>query len=562
MRRNGGWTLLAWVAVGCGSADSGGVATYVVDWRDEVIYQALVDRFDNGDPDNDWLEGIGPVPGDLARHQGGDWQGLRRRLDYIKSVGATAVWISPIVRNLDRTDYQDGYHGYWAADFTAVNPRFGSLDDLRDLVDAAHRRGMKIIVDVVTNHTGRLFFYDFDGDGVPDRGELEPEFSLGGPHRAPIRWLTAAPALFTSERAPLSLDEPVRRILTEHDFHRRGQTSDHSDPVQKELGDFPTGLRDLDTENPEIVDALIATYAHWVELTDVDGFRLDAVPHVPRRFWRDFNTGLRERLAAIGKEQFLLVGEVFTPDAEVLADYTREGAFDSVFDFTLKQVVIDGVILDGNPAGSAVAALVDPRPLYPAEGPAGGLGLTPWQARVGFADNHDVVRLRGWLDDPFAAELAMTVLFTVDAIPCIYYGTEQEFAGRADNESREVLWETGFDRTTRMARHLAQLAAIRRGSLALRRGELVVRYASEISGHDRGPGAGLLAWERVAGAERALVAINGHPLDVAQAQVDTGFVAGTVLRDALGEPARRWVVDSAGAIELDVAPREARILLP
>jgi len=534
------------------------IATHVADWRDEVIYSIVVDRFDNGDPSNDWVDGIGPVPGDLARYQGGDWRGVTRRLDYIRALGATAIWISPVVRNVERTDYQDGYHGYWAADFTEPNPHFGSLDDLRELVGEAHRRDMKVILDVVTNHAGRVFFYDFDGDGIADDGELEPGYSGDAAYDVALGWLAPAPQVFRGDA--------VESLSADH-FHRRGQTTDSSDRAQKEHGDFPTGLRDLATERADVLDAMVDTYVRWVELTDVDGFRLDAVPHVPHEFWLAFASELRARLAALDKHNFLLLGEVFDADPRRLATYTDAGGLDAVFDFSLKSELIDGVILDGDAASSAVAALTTHREAYSDRPHAGGVGLTPWQARVAFADNHDVVRLRGWLDDPYAAELAMTVVFTVDAVPSIYYGTERELGGGWGNDARQVLWEHGFELDTRMAFHLARLAQVRRSSRALRYGELIVRYASEFSARRSAPGAGLLAWERSITesgepAERVLIAINAHPLDDARARVPTGFRPGTRLRDRLHPTGRIWTIDADGAIDLELRPRSAFILAP
>jgi len=529
------------------------VATHVRDWRDEVIYQIVVDRFENGDVDNDWIGEVGPVAGDLARFQGGDWRGVTSRLDYIQGLGATAIWISPVVANVERTDYQDGYHGYWASDFTTANPHFGTLEELQDLVAAAHDRGMKVIVDVVTNHTGRLFFYDLDGDGVVDEGEQEPVFSADGPYSSPIVWLGPKPNVFRQVDGEVEVS-----ALDEEDFHRRGRITSYGEGVQKELGDFPTGLRDLDTENEEVLQDLVDTYAHWVELTDVDGYRLDAVPHVPHAFWLEFSYRLRERLDELGKQRFLLLGEVFNADPTVLSEYTSAGGLDSVFDFSLKRELIDAVILDGEPATTAVGALQDYRSRYPTLPHRRGVELSPWQARVAFADNHDMPRLRYWLDDPFTAELAMTVLFTVDAIPSIYYGTEQELAGGWGNASREVLWETGFRNDTRMYRHLARLAEIRRQSAALRRGSLEVRFASNVSARTSAPGAGLLAWERVYEDERVLVAINGHPIDEAEADVPSGFAPGTLLRDQLS--GATFEVGPTGSVRLRVRPRGALVL--
>jgi glycosidase len=558
----GRWLIAVFLAVGAcsGVEDEGTIATHVDDWRDEVIYQIVVDRFDNGDLDNDWLGDVGPVPGDLKRFQGGDWAGIRRRLDYLEGLGVTTLWISPIVSNVDRTDYQDGYHGYWASDFTSVNRRFGDLDELRGLVDAAHDRDMKVIIDVVVNHTGRVFFYDFDGDGVLDPGEDEPPFSLQGPYDADIEWLFPAPRFF--EGADVDGTVGTMELDARH-FHRRGRT-EIDVPEQKELGDFPTGLRDLDTESPEVARVMVDTFAHWVELTDVDGFRLDAVPHAPHAFWSDFATAVRARLTALGKRRFMLLGEVFDGDPERLAGYTDRGGLDAVFDFTFKSDLIDAFILDGEPASRAVYALEEARRAYPASGHLNGLGLSPWQARVAFADNHDVPRVRHGLDDPWAAELAMTAVFTVDAIPSIYYGTEQELSGGWGNASREALWEAaGFSTETRMYRHLARLARVRRESPALRYGGLVVRFASETSAREQGAGVGLLAWERhdPESGDRVLVALNGHPIDAASASVPTGFAPGTRLRDALHPADDPVQIGDGGEVVVRVAPRAAVILI-
>lgn len=531
------------------------IATHVEDWRDEVIYEIVVDRFDNGDPGNDWQGQIGPIEGDLRRHQGGDWVGITRRLDYLERLGVTTLWISPIVENVERTDYQDGYHGYWASSFADLNPRFGELEDLQELVASAHDLGMKVIIDVVINHAGRVFYYDFDGDGTLDPGEAEPPFSADGPYDAPIEWLTDPPeALRCDDVAGCE-----RFALGPEHFHRRGQTTDGS-PTQKQLGDFPTGLRDLDTDRADVVEAMVDTYVRWVELTDVDGFRLDAVPHAPHGLWRTFATEVRARLDAMGKRQFMLLGEVFDGDPSSLAGYTRAGGLDSVFDFSLRAEVIDGLILDGRAPSEIAGALEGYRQYYPTKGHERGLSVSPWQARIAFADNHDVPRLRYWIDDPWVAELAMTVLFTVDAIPAVYYGTEQAFAGGWGNDSREVMWHRGFAEDHRTFRHIARLAALRARSSALRRGHLRVVYASATSARELAPDAGLLAWERFDDHERVLVAVSGHPTDAVTALVPTGFAPGTELVDALGEGGARFRVDDDGAVRVVVPPREALVL--
>jgi alpha-amylase len=535
------------IALAACDGASAPIATHVDDWRDQVLYQIVVDRFDNGDPENDAADGIEPEPGDLARMQGGDWQGVIDRLDYLERLGVTALWLSPPYLNVPRTEREDGYHGYWPADFITASERFGGLDLLRELVRRAHERGMLVILDVVPNHAGRVFNYDLDGDGVVDEGEIEPPWS-DPPYEAPL--------LFDHSPRMFAGGEPFE--LTPEHFHRRGY-GDLGVPMQKELGDFPTGLRDLDTENPDVIEALIETHVWWVEQTDVDGYRVDAVPHAGRTFWATFCQGLRDRLHELGKDRFFLVGEVFDGNPEVLASYTELHALDAAFAFDLKRTLINGVILEGAPPSVARGALSTDRALFASSGQPNGIDLSPWEARVSFGDNHDVYRLRGELDDPLAAEIALVVVLTVDAIPAIYYGTEQALDGRAHHLAREPLWEHGFDEDHPMFRFLSRLIAIRRASPALRYGSLEVRYLSSSGGADEEPAddAGMIAYERAYEGQRMLIVINSA-LEESTATFSTGFRAGARLYDALGGTDDPWIVDRTITVRL---PGRAAVVL-
>jgi alpha-amylase len=124
----------------------------------------LVDRFADGDAGNNYRVDL---TGHLHWH-GGDWKGLENHLDYLENLGVTTLWISPVVKNVDTDAGFDGYHGYWAQDMTELNPHFGDLAALRSLVRAAHDRGMKVILDIVTNHLGQVFYYDINKNGQPD----------------------------------------------------------------------------------------------------------------------------------------------------------------------------------------------------------------------------------------------------------------------------------------------------------------------------------------------------------------------------------------------------------
>lgn len=527
------------------------IATHVGDWRDEVIYQLVTDRFANGDTSNDVIDGIGPTPDDLTRHQGGDWAGVVDRLGYIKTLGATAIWISPLVANVDRTDTEDGYHGYWGTDFTQPNPRFGDLRALRRLVRRAHEEDLRVIVDIVTNHSGRVFSYDLDRSGTIEPNEIEPPYRAEG-YDVPLIY-THETRLWGADGAPF--------VLGDEHFRRRG-LGNLNVFEEKIFGDFPTGLRDLDASRGDIVDALVETYTRWVLETDVDGFRIDVVPHVEDEFWPEFGARLRARLAAHGKHRFLLLGEVFMGDTFSLARYTGEtGALDSVFDFRTKFLVIDAVILDGGPPSMAVGPLETERAAYrPFEQPS-GIGASPWEARAVMADNHDTWRLRGELDRLDTAKLALLVVLTSEGIPCLYYGTEQELRGQGGGGSRERLWDTGYRTDTPTFRWLQHLIALRRAHLALQRGTQRVRYASENDGRSDEDDAGMLAYERAFDGERLLVAFNVHALKASVADVPTGFPVGAELRNLL-EPndARRWTVQPGGVVTLALEAREPVLL--
>ncbi len=500
------------------------------EWRDQIIYQVVTDRFDNGDSANDVLDGVAVDPSDLARHQGGDYAGLRRHLDYVEGLGATTIWISPIVDNVDRHGDADGYHGYWASDFSKPNPRFGSLEELRGFVDEVHARKMRVIVDVVLNHTGSVFFYDLDRDGRLGPGESEPSFSQT-PYDVPVVWTAERPRLFEQRG-----DTYFPFDLPDEAFRRQGALEHYQSEQEQQLGDFPSGLRDLNSEDPRIFQALVDTSVYWALASDADGFRFDVVPHMSHEFWYRFASALRKRLSDHGKEKFWLLGEDFDQDPKALASYTTEGMLDSVFDFAFKFGLIDHYVLEGNAAASSTWVFEEAREQYCDVPQPGGIGLSAWEGRVVFADNHDTSRIRSRLDDASAVDVALGLTFTVDGIPAVYYGTEQGFAGAYGHASRERLWDSGFDTSHRTYRFLRELAALRRGSRALRAGSFALAFASQASGTSTAPDAGIMAFERSFEDERLLVVTNAHGGKTSSADIPTQFAAGQRLVVRLASP--------------------------
>lgn len=534
------------------------------DLREEIVYELMVDRFADAVPTPADLPAQ-PVPNDLARFQGGDWRGLSERLPYIRDLGMTAIWISPIFENVPRYVDEDGYHGYWASDLTRLNPYFGQLEDLQALVREAHDLGLKVFVDVAPNHFGQVFTYDLNGDGQASADEMQPPFHAE-PYATPLDW-AAQPALFHGLAPPTDDTTAPSSALTrtplgDAAFHRRGRIESFADPTQVELGDFPKGLRDLDTEDDGIVAGLVDTYAEWIRLSDIDGFRLDAVPHAKPAFWTALCSGLRERLRELGRERFFLFGEVFRSEPAELSSYTGPGSMDSTLDFSFWARVIGGYALGGLPAQSAASALGSERSYYRSEPQPGGVGLDPWQARLAFADNHDTGRILGKLPDPYAVELAMTLVFTVDAIPVVYYGTEQGFDGVTQHAAREPMWWAGYGDRYPLFRRIRTLAALRRSHPALTLGDLTLRFASSADGSSTAPDAGLLAFERSHDADQLLVVTNAHAVQSSSAHFAVSFPPGTELKNALQPDAPATIVSADQTLRISLPPRSAAVFVP
>lgn len=254
-------------------------------WKDEVIYFVLLDRFHNGNRQNDF----NVQPQNPTGYHGGDLDGLIAKLPYLDGLGVTTLWISPIVDNDDGELAKTGlwgFHGYWAKDFEKVDEHLGDVAKVKELLDKAHARGMKVMLDIVANHGG----YEYK-------------------HR----------------------DDPRYKGW----FNQHGNIQNWDDQWWLENGSL-YGLPDFNQQNPEARKYLIDVWAKWAKL-GFDGFRVDTVKHVPKEFWADFNTQIAQRT----RPDFLLLGEVLHGDVGYVADYQRRGKFHSLFDFPLYYTLTD-----------------------------------------------------------------------------------------------------------------------------------------------------------------------------------------------------------------------------
>ncbi len=563
------------------------LTTEVDDWRDEVVYQVLVDRFANGDQNNDYNENTSDQI--LTSYMGGDWQGLIDQIPYLQALGVTAVWISPVVANVEVDAGISSYHGYWTQDFLEVNAHFGDIADLRRMVDEMHRADIKVIQDIVTNHVGQLFYYDINRNGLPDTtfygsgdqdtldefsedpieiitewdpaydaGGIEGWTSLGPSGPAPLGWV------YMPEINRVPPNPPEFR--NDDWYNRRGRVTDWNQFDQVVKGDFPGGLKDLDTSRPDVRDALIKVFQRWIEQTNIDGFRIDTVKHVEHEFWQQFNPQIRQFAKERGKDKFLQFGEVFDGNDQLLGSYTFDQELDSVFYFSHKFQVFNDVYQRGQATTKIQSLFADRARNYSNSIPPDGIGLAPRDALVNFMDNHDVPRFLFDQPEPKALQAALVHLLTMDGIPCIYYGTEQGFSGGNDPANREPLWTTGYDTEGELFQHIAGLTRVRRAYAALRRGDFTVRWVSDRIGSEED--AHLVAFERHIDGDRALVVINTAGAGNAHTSfqgndMPVGFSPGTTLKAVfpVGD-ARTFNVDGSGKVRVEVGPYEALVLVP
>lgn len=545
--------LLSW-ALPSSAADAG-LRLHVPspDWRDQVVYFLMIDRFDDGDPSNN-DQGAGEYdPADHRKFSGGDLRGIARRIDYIRGLGATAVWITPPVANQwwnERVRY-GGYHGYWAEDFSAIDAHFGTLDDYRALSHALHSAGMYLVQDIVTNHTADFFDYGEDWRaGEPTHGFRRIADSRG--RKAP-------------SQHPFSVNDardPAHRAAGI--YHWTPDIRDYSDPVQEQTFQM-SGLDDLATDNPVVRHALRKAYGDWIREAGVDAFRIDTAFYVSPEYFHDFlhsddpqAPGIVRVAEATGRAHFHAFGEGFGVDrafedtqARRIDAYMRApddaALLPGMINFPLYGSLSD-VFARGAPSAvlahridSMMAVHADPNRM------------------PSFVDNHDVDR---FLAGGSGAGLkqALLAIMSLPGIPTIYYGTEQGFT-----RPRQAMFAGGhgsggrdwFDADAPLYRYLRSVTDLRREHRVLSRGVPTVLASS----HAR---AGALAWRMSGDDGMAIIAMNSSDAPALLDNLDTGLPAGTHLRSVFAIDAAQGdlIVAADGRVSLPLGARHGEVWVP
>ncbi|KLO20936.1 alpha-amylase family glycosyl hydrolase [Marinitoga sp. 1155] len=468
-------------------------------WEDQVIYFVMIDRFANGDFSNDVLTKNGIEAGfENSKYNGGDLKGIISKLDYIKNLGATAIWITPPVANQWWDGYVNygGYHGYWARDFKKVDEHFGDIEIYKKLVDEAHKRGLYVIQDIVTNHVGNFFIYKdgkyfLNDKSIPTKKPIQYPFDMN------------------------DYNDPEQRRMNIYHFPTEIKNPD------KQNTEF-ANLDDLNTENPIVIDALKDSYNFWIKKVGIDGFRIDTAIYVPHEFWKKFlndKDGIYSTAKKEGKDNFIVFGEAWiTPPPfdntgeKTLKEYFDDG-YNSMLDFPLL-TGIKRVFKEGKPTSYLAFRLKERQQYYDSK------------RLVTFVDNHDMDRfLKGATKNDL--KQALTLIFTIPGIPTIYYGTEQGF-----EETRATMFKGGFaskgvdhfDIENDLYKFIQTLTKLRKENTVFRYGKVDVVFADEI-------GPGVLAYTISNNNEKYLVMINTNAKRKYATGIDLGLKKGIVLKN-------------------------------
>lgn len=547
------------------------------DWRDQIFYFLLPDRFSNGQerPErllkhdlstpagiehirslrgaswrwNDWQRS------GAERYQGGTLKGIQSKLTYLADLGVTTLWIAPVFRQ--RVE-ENTYHGYGIQNFLDIDSRFGNRKDLIELVDATHAAGMHVILDIIFNHTGCNWLYD------PSAGdEYKPRYLPPFGSYSPVRPRNGYGIPITDSNQALEQDDGVwPQDLREASCYLRagcgnlGAGDINDDNAEHKRTDFEN-LRKINLFDGNTFQALILAYQYWIALADIDGYRIDTFKHVALNQARNFCNALKEYAEELGKDDFFLVAEVAggnTAQDRYLDIAGRN--LNACLDIGEQRETICSV-------GKGLQSAAD---FFGGFDPYDqGMGShRNWGSRhLSISNDHDHVfgpKVRLAADasnDHQGAAMAALQLFSM-GIPCLYYGIEQGLAGGAEAEERQWLnnWgghdcllreamfgpehprAAGWDGTQEKLDQIvgfgphgtagwhvfnpehptyiriAQLAQARQKFKALRRGRQYQREISYLGYPFAFPGQGqLVSWSRVFDDQEVLIVINLHGVE-------------------------------------------------
>ena len=420
----------------------------------DIIYFVMTDRFANGNPEND-LGGYpadrqksGYDPTDVGFYHGGDIAGLTQKIPYIKSLGFTAIWITPVVRQLplSKDGKSSAYHGYWGVGFDEIDSHLGSMQEFKDFVTLAHKNSLKVILDIVVNHTANVIEVK-DTSYVPiaskpyktaNGKKIDLNKVANSENFPPLsQW-----SLSKSFPKQASVSKTLKNIKSPiwlndlRNYHNRGNSTFQGESIQ--LGDF-FGLDDVMTESPIVTAGFIKVFSDWITNTGIDGFRIDTARHVNEGFWREFLPAMRKVAKEQGKSYFPMWGEVYDAEPMSTAYWVRQAEYTEVLDFAFQSRVVSFI---NQRKAELLGELFNDDDLYISDKTnADNLGT--------FLGNHDMGRIGAFIspisvgpDDLKKDQLAHAILLSLRGVPSVYYGDEFGLTGGEDKEARQDLFPT------------------------------------------------------------------------------------------------------------------------
>ena len=486
------------------------------DWHGMIMYFLMVDRFKNGDANNDW-KSDDPEVLPQANHFGGDLAGVNQSLDYIKDLGANTIWVSPITPNPDGawgywsdpqtevTSKFSGYHGYWPIASTGIDRRFGTMTEFNALVDAIHANDQNILVDYVANHVHQEHpIYQTHPDWVTDL--YLPDGSMNTQ-----RW-----------------DE--QRLTTW----------------------FDTFMPTLDLERPEVYQTMTDSAVWWVKNSAIDGFRHDATKHIPEVFWRT----LTEKVRANQQQPVFQIGETYG-SAQLINSYLSNGMLDAQFDFNLYDALVAAFTADSTDVQSLIAIANQSLATY---GPHHLMGnITGNQDRPRFTsladgslDPAEDAKFAGWTREINhngnvgyrKMSWLMAFIMSTPGIPCIYYGDEIADVGGNDPDNRRMMRFKGWNNEEQWMHQWTK------NWISLRNARMSMIYG-QTSYSEIAPG--LLAIHRSYLQENTWVLINttGTPFDLA---TDNGSPLKPLIGSVITNEDGALAIKAWGAAAFEVRP--------
>lgn len=377
----------------------------------DVLYMLMPDRFASGRTDNDQIKGLRPYKNDRTQpslRHGGDLEGIRQHLDYFKELGVTALWFTPVLEN-DSPDHgtQSTYHGYATTNYYRVDPRFGSNEEYRQLCDEAHAKGIKIVMDMIFNHSGYEHPWTLD---MPSKDWLNtPEWLLPENQAKAVEMKTMDGAAKVNDKylqTSYKLTPVVDPYASKIDLH---ETVD---------GWFVPTMPDLNQRNPHVIKYLIQNSIWWIETVGIDGIRMDTYPYADR-------DAMAQWMKIIGEEypNFNTVGETWVTEPAYTAAWQKDSKLSeknsylpTVMDFAFYDRINQAKNEETDAWWNGFNRIYNNFVydyLYP----------NPSNV-MAFLENHDTDRFLGEGKDTVALKQALALLLTVNRTPQLYYGTE------------------------------------------------------------------------------------------------------------------------------------------